>query len=396
MAKGVVTYHAAKVVSGIDVASPHHRGRVDASVLAHGPVFLHLWERFVDSVRRTWEPVGLIVVVLGSERYRRPTIAWLAHGMGVNHYRVGTHVKLIVLPGRVAFLPEVGDVGNARHAVEVEVEIAMIMTVYKGHYRVRAYGVGDLIPVVDIGRLHGHVGDHEHGIAGLAVFLQDLPRVSYVFRCHMTEGHAHHGTRGEADKEYALVLEMETLVAENLHEVHASALAPVLVVVAFEYVPRLDELVKLALSYAQRRAVARVGDVARDEHEVDSRIVVYLRNRLPQVFGWLRRARGNMDVGDHGKAERLKCKGCGDRDKATRHYRRESFHVHAFELICHSIDMFHRAYCFLVRYCMMAFIMLSRTVSLFTDSNGKASTHVRQLSAALPPNTTPADMPFSG
>ena len=67
----------------------------------------------------------------------------------------------------------------------------------------------------------------------------------------MSKGHTHHRTSGEAYEQYAFVLKMKTLVTENLHEIHASALAPVLIVIAFKYVPRLGELVEFSFGNAQ-------------------------------------------------------------------------------------------------------------------------------------------------
>ncbi len=95
----------------------------------------------------------------------------------------------------------------------------------------------------------------------------------------MTERHTHHWACGETDEEDTLVFKMESLIAEDLLEVHATALAPVLVVVAFEDIPWLVEPVQLLLSNAKRCSVSGISNVSRDEYKVDAVVVVNLIHR---------------------------------------------------------------------------------------------------------------------
>ena len=205
-------------------------------------------------------------------------------------------------------LPEVGHVDDARYAVVGEVKVAVVVAIDERYDRVGAYGVGQLIPVVDVGGLHGHVGDEEYGlgVSALAVAAEDGSDVVNVLRCHVAHGHAHHGTSGNTDEAYAFVLEGEALIAEDLEEVHATALAPVLVMVALDDVPGFVELAEQVVSHAQGCSVASVGDVAGHEHEIGAVVAVDGSHGLPQVVRRSLRMHVDVNVGDDGKAERLK------------------------------------------------------------------------------------------
>ena len=176
-----------------------------------------------------------------------------ANALRIDADGVGGEVDEVELPCRTAFLPQVGDVGDGGDAVAVEEEVAVVMAVDERHDRVGAHGVGQLVPVVDVVRLDGHVGDEEDGVgtAALAVTAEDVGDVFDVLRCHVAHGHAHHRTRGDADEAYTFMFKREAFVAEDFEEVHAAAFTPVLVVIALDDVPRLVERAEQLVGQAQ-------------------------------------------------------------------------------------------------------------------------------------------------
>ncbi len=189
-----------------------------------------------------------IVIVFGCERQCEPLFPPVAHVLSIDADRVSRKVDNVVLSGRMPILSKIRHIDDARHAVVTEVEVAVVMTVDKCHDRVGADGIGQLIPVVNVGWLHGHVCHHKHGIT---IRAENILDVSDVLRRNMPHRHSHHRTGRYAYEANTLMHKGEMLITKDFDEVHASALAPVLVVVSLDNVPGLMECAQQFVSQAQ-------------------------------------------------------------------------------------------------------------------------------------------------
>ena len=85
--------------------------------------------------------------------------------MGEDADGIGIDVNLVILSVVVALLAKVRNIHNARDAVVVEMEVAMVMTVDKSHHGKVGYSISNVVPVVHILRLHRDVTHHEYGLA---------------------------------------------------------------------------------------------------------------------------------------------------------------------------------------------------------------------------------------
>ena len=109
----------------------------------------------------------------------------------------------------------------------------------------------------------------------------------------------------EAEEQHALVRELKPLAAEEPRELHHARLAPRGLVVAGYDVVFLVERGYGTREEVERGVVAIVGEVARDEHEVDGGIGVDVGDDALEILTGLGVARIEMHVGDLGKRERL-------------------------------------------------------------------------------------------
>ena len=85
--------------------------------------------------------------------------------MGEDADGIGIDVNLVILSVVVAWLAKVRNIHNARDAVVVEMEVAMIVAVDECHHGKVGYSIGNVVPVVHILRLHRDVAHHEYGLA---------------------------------------------------------------------------------------------------------------------------------------------------------------------------------------------------------------------------------------
>src|SRR3712207_1797973 len=116
----------------------------------------------------------------------------------------------------------------------------MVMTAQEGLDGIGTHGVGKVETVIDIVREHRHVAHEKHGFAVGTVAPKLVFYPFYILGGHVAQGHTHERTAREAQEQPAVVLKLKALIAKNMFEIHTSALAPLLVMVALKYVVRLS------------------------------------------------------------------------------------------------------------------------------------------------------------